>query len=51
MRKTEHNEVAPAQHELAPIYNSNNVATDHNQLLMETMRRVDKTSWIKMLTS
>ena len=38
--KTEHNEVAPAQHELAPIYNSNNVATDHNQLVMETMKKV-----------
>ena len=38
--KTQHNEVAPAQHELAPIYASNNVATDHNQLIMETMKRV-----------
>ncbi len=38
--KTQHNEVAPAQHELAPIYESNNVATDHNQLIMETMKRV-----------
>ncbi len=38
--KTQHNEVAPAQHELAPIYESNNVATDHNQLIMETMKKV-----------
>jgi glutamine synthetase len=38
--KTQHNEVAPAQHELAPIYASNNIATDHNQLIMETMKRV-----------
>ncbi len=38
--KTQHNEVAPAQHELAPIYASNNVATDHNQLIMEVMKRV-----------
>ena len=38
--KTQHNEVAPAQHELAPIYETANVAVDHNQLIMETMRRV-----------
>ena len=38
--KTQHNEVAPAQHELAPIYASNNLATDHNQLIMETMQKV-----------
>ena len=38
--KTQHNEVAPAQHELAPIYESANVATDHNQLVMEAMKRV-----------
>lgn len=38
--KTQHNEVAPAQHELAPIYASNNVATDHNQLVMEMMKKV-----------
>lgn len=38
--KTQHNEVAPAQHELAPIYASNNVATDHNQLIMEMMKKV-----------
>lgn len=40
MAKTEHNEVAPAQHELAPIYESSNVATDHNQLMMEMMKKV-----------
>ena len=38
--KTQHNEVAPGQHELAPIYESANVATDHNQLVMEAMKRV-----------
>lgn len=38
--KTKHNEVAPAQHELAPIFNSSNVATDHNQLVMEMMKKV-----------
>lgn len=38
--KTQHNEVAPAQHELAPIYGTTNVGTDHNQLVMETMKRV-----------
>ncbi len=40
LAKTEHNEVAPAQHELAPIYSSTNVASDHNQLMMEFMKRV-----------
>ena len=40
LAKTEHNEVAPAQHELAPIFASTNVATDHNQLTMEFMRKV-----------
>ena len=38
--KTQHNEVAPAQHELAPIYATNNVATDHNQLIMEQMKKI-----------
>ncbi len=38
--KTQHNEVAPAQHELAPIYETANVAVDHNQLIMETMKKV-----------
>ena len=40
MAKTEHNEVAPAQHELAPIYTTTNIATDHNQLTMEIMQKV-----------
>ena len=40
MAKTEHNEVAPAQHELAPIYTTTNIATDQNQLTMEIMQRV-----------
>ena len=38
--KTKHNEVAPAQHELAPIFNTTNIATDHNQLTMETMKKI-----------
>ena len=38
--KTQHNEVAPAQHELAPIYATANIATDHNQLVMEVLRKV-----------
>ena len=38
--KTEHNETAPAQHELAPIYTTTNIATDHNQLTMEVMKSV-----------
>lgn len=38
--KTQHNEVAPAQHEIAPIFTDANIATDHNQLIMETMKRV-----------
>ena len=40
--KTEHNEVAPAQHELAPIFSTTNIATDHNQLTMELMKTVAK---------
>ena len=40
LAKTEHNEVAPAQHELAPIYTTANLATDHNQLTMEVMQKV-----------
>ncbi len=40
LAKTEHNEVAPAQHELAPIYSTTNVATAHNQLTMELMQKV-----------
>ena len=40
LAKTEHNEVAPAQHELAPIYSTTNIATDHNELTMEIMQKV-----------
>ena len=40
LSKTQHNEVAPAQHEMAPIYSTANIATDHNQLFMETMKKV-----------
>ena len=40
LAKTEHNEVAPAPHELAPIYTTTNIATDHNQLTMEIMQKV-----------
>ena len=44
LAKTEHNEVAPAQHELAPIFTTTNIATDHNQLTMEMMKKVADTS-------
>lgn len=40
LSKTKHNEVAPSQHELAPIFTTTNIATDHNQLIMETMKNV-----------
>ncbi|MDF2608797.1 MAG: glutamine synthetase catalytic region [Lachnospiraceae bacterium] len=40
LAKTQHNEVAPAQHEIAPIFTTANIATDHNQLLMEIMKKV-----------
>ena len=40
LAKTEHNEVAPSQHELAPLFTTSNVATDHNQLIMEMMKKV-----------
>ena len=40
LAKTEHNEVAPAQHELAPIFTTTNVSSDHNQLTMEFMKRI-----------
>ena len=42
LAKTEHNEVAPAQHELAPIFTTTNIVTDHNQLTMELIQRVAK---------
>ncbi len=47
--KTKHNEVAPAQHELAPIYDDVNIATDHNQIIMETMKRVAKRNGFECL--
>lgn len=40
LAKTEHNEAAPAQHELAPVYTTTNIASDHNQLMMEMMKKV-----------
>ena len=42
LSKTKHNEVAPAQHELAPIFSTTNIATDHNQLTMEMMKSIAK---------
>jgi len=42
LAKTEHNEVAPAQHELAPIFSTTNMAVDHNQLTMEMMQKIAK---------
>lgn len=48
--KTEHNEVAPAQHELAPIFTTTNVATDHNQLVMDLMKKIaDKHNLVCLL--
>ncbi len=48
--KTEHNEVAPCQHEMAPVFETTNVATDHNQLTMEVMKRVaDKHDFVCLL--
>ena len=44
--KTQHNEVAPAQHELAPIYAEANVAVDHNQIVMETIEESCRASWV-----
>ncbi len=49
LAKTQHNEVAPAQHELATIYTTANIATDHNQLVMETMRKVAKRHGLECL--
>lgn len=40
LAKTQHNEAAPAQHEMAPIFSTANIATDHNQLVMDTMKKV-----------
>ena len=42
LAKTEHNEVAPAQHEMAPVFTTTNIAADHNQLTMEIMQKVAK---------
>ncbi len=47
--KTQHNEVAPAQHELAPIYAEANVAVDHNQIIMQTLKRVATQHGMKCL--
>ncbi len=47
--KTKHNEVAPAQHELAPIFTTTNIASDHNQLTMEAMRKTAKKHGFKCL--
>lgn len=47
--KTQHNEVAPAQHEMAPVYTTANIATDHNQLVMELMKRVAKRHGLECL--
>ena len=49
--KTQHNEVAPAQHELAPIYAPANIAVDHNQLIMETMKKVANRRGLSCLLS
>lgn len=43
--KTQHNEVAPAQHELAPIYTKVNIAVDHNQIVMQTLKRGGEPAW------
>lgn len=47
--KTKHNEAAPAQHELAPVYAAGNIATDHNQLTMEVMKKVAEKHGMKCL--
>ena len=47
--KTQHNEVAPAQHELAPIYTNVNIAVDHNQIVMQTLKRVASQHGMKCL--
>ncbi|SDB30433.1 glutamine synthetase [Ruminococcaceae bacterium FB2012] len=49
LAKTKHNEVAPCQHELAPIFDTANVATDHNQLTMEIMKRTARKHGFKCL--
>lgn len=49
LAKTQHNEVAPAQHEMAPIYSTANIATDHNQLVMELMKKVARRHGLECL--
>ncbi|MDD6102163.1 MAG: glutamine synthetase III [Clostridiales bacterium] len=49
LAKTQHNEVAPSQHELAPIYATANISTDHNQLVMDTMKKVAKRHGLECL--
>ena len=49
LAKTQHNEVAPAQHEMAPIFSTANIATDHNQLVMELMKKVAKRHGLECL--
>ena len=49
LAKTQHNEVAPAQHELAPIYTQANLAADHNQIIMQTLKRVARRHGLKCL--
>lgn len=49
LAKTQHNEVAPAQHELAPIFSTANIATDHNQMVMEIMKKVAKRHGLECL--
>ncbi|MEE3392634.1 MAG: glutamine synthetase III [Lachnospiraceae bacterium] len=51
LAKTQHNEVAPSQHEIAPIYSEVNIATDHNQLVMELMKKVAKRHGLECLLS
>lgn len=49
LAKTQHNEVAPAQHEMAPIFSTANIATDHNQMVMEIMKKVAKRHGLECL--
>ena len=48
--KTQHNEAAPAQHELAPIYAEVNVEADHNQIIMQTLKRIASQHGMKCLS-
>ncbi len=49
LAKTQHNEVAPAQHEMAPIFSTANIATDHNQLVMELMKKIARRHGLECL--